>query len=214
MLFVGLPVAVGVFVLGDLVVQVVLGEKWLPAVPLLKVLAIYGIIRSSVGGAFSLTLALGRPAAVTAVAAARFVVLVALLYWVLPGAGPIGAAWASVIAAATGLALNSLVIARILRFTFARASAGIWRTVVSSVAMAAVLAACHAQWPAADGALSALVQLLALILLGAATYLLTCAALWAVVRFPDGAERHVMRLMDHGLARMLSAINARPPTAL
>ena len=213
MLFVGLPVAVGVFVLGDLVVQVVLGEKWLPAVPLLKVLAIYGIIRSSVGGAFSLTLALGRPAAVTAVAAARFAVLVALLLWILPGGGPIGVAWAVVMAAATGLALNSLVIARVLRFTFTRAAAGIWRTVVSAAAMAAVLVACHAQWPAADGAWSALTQLLALILLGAATYLLTCAALWAVVRFPDGTERHVMRLMDHGLARMLSVMNARPPAA-
>lgn len=212
-LFIGLPIAVGIFVLGDLIVQVVLGEKWLAAVPLLKVLAIYGIVRSSAGGAFSLMLVLGRPAAVTAVAVARFAVLVALLLWVLPAAGPIGVAWAVVTAATVGLFLNSAVIARVCGFSVMRVIAATWRTAVSAAVMAAVLFACHEQWPAAASSLGLLAQLAALVALGVAIYLLTCVALWGLSRFPDGTERQVVSLVDHGIARLSTALQGRRPAA-
>jgi O-antigen/teichoic acid export membrane protein len=210
LLFVGLPIAVGVFLFGDLIVRVVLGEKWLPCVPLLKILSVYGIIRSSVGSTSSVMLALGKPHILTTLVAARFVVMVPLAFWGFSIAGATGVAWAVVASAGLSLALSTLVISRLLGFSTGRVVSATWRVVISTTAMAAVVVACRAFLPTAHGLWLSLSQLVVLALLGAASYLLSCAGLWALARFPEGPERHTLSLIAHGLARLSNGLRGQP----
>lgn len=213
LLFVGVPIAVGVLFLGDLIVRVTLGEKWLPSVPLLKILSIYGIIRSSVGSTSSVMLALGKPHLLTALATTRFAVMVPLVFWGVSTAGATGVAWAIVASAAVGLVLNSLVISRLLRFSAMRVISAVWRVVISAAVMSVVLFFAHALWPATEDIWLSLARLLALIVLGTATYVLSCAGFWALAGFPEGTERHAMSLVAHGLARISTRLPGRTPSA-
>ena len=211
LLFVGLPVAVGVFLFGDLVVRVVLGEQWLPCVPLLKILSIYGIVRSSVGSTSSVMLALGKPHLLTALNAARFVIMVPLALWWLSIAGASGVAWAIVASAAASLLLNTFAVSRVIQFSLGRIAAAIWRVVIAAAVMAAVAFACRAVWPADPGLWISLAQLVALAALAATTYLASCAGLWALAGFPDGPEKHVLSVVRKSLSRLASTLRGQPP---
>jgi hypothetical protein len=82
--------------------------------------------------------------------------------------------------------------------------------VISTIVMAAVVVACRAFLPAAHGLWLSLSQLVVLALLGAASYLLSCAGLWALARFPEGPERHTLSLIEHGLARLSNGLRGQP----
>ena len=211
LLFVGLPVAAGIFLFGDLIVQVVLGDKWLPCVPLLKILSIYGIIRSSVGSTSSVMLALGKPYLLTTLNAARFLIMLPLAFWGLSIAGATGLAWSIVASAAAALVLNTLVVSHVFRFSVGRVASATWRVMIAAVSMAAIVFACRAVLPTAQGLWISLAQLLALTVLAAAAYLLSCAGLWALAGFPDGTEKQVLSVVGQGLARLSSALRGQPP---
>ena len=214
LLFIGIPGAVGVLLLGEILVPVLFGEKWLPAVPFLEILAIFGIIQSSYGNAPSVLLALGRPATLTALSAARFVVLVPLLFWGLSTAGPIGAAWAVVASAAVSLVMHSLIISRILSLPIMDVIFAVWRIIASVSAMAATVLAGQLIWPTAEGFWLLLAQLLTFLALGGGSYLLTSWGLWALSGFPDGPERHILSMVRYGLARFSARRKGAPePTA-
>jgi len=211
LLFVGLPVSVGVYLFGDLIVQVVLGEQWLPAVPLLKILAIYGIVRTSVGSTSSVMLALGKPHLLTALNAARFLIMVPLALWWVTIWGATGVAWAVVASAAASMLLNTFAVSHTIRFSVARISAGIWRVVISATVMSVIVHLFREVWPAAHGLWMSLAQLLALAALGATAYLASCAALWALAGYPDGPEKHVLTVVRQALARFTGMLRGQSP---
>lgn len=75
-----IPMAFGIFVIAPDFVRVVLGEKWMPAVPALQVLAIAGLIRSIIAiGGFLFT-GSGRADLDFKMNAFRFVVIVVTIY--------------------------------------------------------------------------------------------------------------------------------------
>jgi len=44
--FISIPASVGIFVASDSIVYIILGQKWMPLVPALKILCIFGLLRS------------------------------------------------------------------------------------------------------------------------------------------------------------------------
>lgn len=74
-----LPMAVGLFVLAPEVIRILLGDKWLPAVPLLRILTVYSLARillDDTGPFFSG--GLGKPRLLTEIFAVQAVLLVVL----------------------------------------------------------------------------------------------------------------------------------------
>jgi lipopolysaccharide exporter len=200
LMLVGLPLAVGIACVGDLVIRVLFGERWLPAVPLLEVLAIYGIVGVTLGNATGVLHALGRPELPAALAAARLALMIPLMYWGFSAAGPIGVAWAVVISAVARLLMNAVVISRLLRISPVRVTSTIWRTVLSASAMAGTLLLVRRHFPDPEpGLLAALAQLLPLLALGAAVYVASCLGLWAL----SGSPKHAEWLVVSGLRRQL-----------
>jgi lipopolysaccharide exporter len=81
-----------IFVFPSQVIEIILGPQWLSAVGVLKVLAVYGIVRASLGSFSSLFLAAEKQNYVTTIIFIRFIVLAITIYpfvlrWGMLGAG-------------------------------------------------------------------------------------------------------------------------------
>lgn len=73
-----------------------LGDQWLNIIPALKVLTIYGIVRSISTIAGPVIMALNRPDVITKFALIRLVIMVACIYPLTTRYGIVGTAWATV----------------------------------------------------------------------------------------------------------------------
>jgi len=94
------PAAVMIAALADGLVKVFLGTRWEPAVPLIRLLAAYGLLRSFGATTGSVFLAIGRPRIRTMIQATQVIIFAAVVY-------PMTRAWgvAGIAAAVTTYAL-------------------------------------------------------------------------------------------------------------
>jgi O-antigen/teichoic acid export membrane protein len=74
------PLTAGIIVLAPQFIQIVLGDKWMPAVPLVQVLALAGLLRSIAATAGYLFYALGKTKIDTMLQLIRLAVLAVLIY--------------------------------------------------------------------------------------------------------------------------------------
>ncbi|MCS6948604.1 MAG: oligosaccharide flippase family protein, partial [Steroidobacteraceae bacterium] len=185
---VAIPAGVGLAAVAEPAVQVLLGSKWLDAVPLIQILALSGVLVACGSNMGSLFIAIGQPLVNSAFLALRLVVLVCALVLLLPRWGVIGAAWAELIAALASFLCSAWVTQQRARIGVRRMLARLWRPLVASAIMFAVVGRAL---DAAAGA-SHLVRLLAGVTLGAAVFFVTAALLWWICGRPGGAERMLL----------------------
>ncbi len=187
-LLVALPAGVGLALVADLAVPLLLGEQWLPAVPLLQILALISVATALTHGSGYLLLALGKVRVQALLVWGQFVLLATLLLIAMPtaGAGDIAAARLSVAALAMfaflALVLRALPILRLGDFV-----ANGWRPILATATMAAVLLL----WPASIE-LPLAFQLLAKVSFGVTAYAAAILLLWWLSGRPDGPERAVL----------------------
>lgn len=184
-----LPAGIGIVVVADLMVPAVLGWNWLSAIPLIQVLAVYGVLTALQSNIGYVYLALGRPRMITAVAALQFLALLALLlpatwYWGAPGA-----AWSFLITALCMVPVNQMLIARQLHLSAFDYAARLWRPALASLAMAAALLLLKRQFALGHETHLYVAALLLCVLLGAVVYAIALYALWRLAARPPGAER-------------------------
>lgn len=94
-----LPVSVGIIVAADPIVVGIFGAAWRPAAEPLRVLAIFGLIRSFAGTTGAVFQAAGKPYLVSAISLWHMVVLIVALVVLTPPFGVVGAATAMTVAA-------------------------------------------------------------------------------------------------------------------
>lgn len=92
--FITLPVSGLIFILAHDITMVVFGSEWLPMVPALQVLALFGLFRSLGGTTGSLLIAIGRPDLKLKIQVGQLLMLLALLYPFTKMWGLVGTAWA------------------------------------------------------------------------------------------------------------------------
>jgi O-antigen/teichoic acid export membrane protein len=78
--FLSIPLTVGIIVLAPQFIQILLGEKWLPAAPAVQVLALAGLLRSIAASSGYLFYALGKVKIDTFLQILRLTVLAILIY--------------------------------------------------------------------------------------------------------------------------------------
>ncbi len=78
--FISIPLAGGIFILAPEFTRVFLGEKWIPMIPAMQVLAFAGLVRSITATTGSVFVAVGKPKIETRWQIVRFSVLIALIY--------------------------------------------------------------------------------------------------------------------------------------
>jgi lipopolysaccharide exporter len=134
---VALPVASAIAVLAPEITGGVFGEKWLPAAPAVRILAVWGAIGALASTAEPVLIAVGRPRTLTKYQAANLVVMAGLLVPFTLKWGIRGASLAVVLAAAVPCLLVTRKVARIT----ACGAASVARIVAVPLAAAAVAGA-------------------------------------------------------------------------
>lgn len=186
-MLVGLPAGVGLALVADTAVPLLLGDQWLPAIPLLQILALISVATALTHGAGYLLLALGKVRLQAIFMWGQFLLLAGLLIFALPQADAAGiaqtrlAVGALAMALFLGMALHAVPVLRMRDLL----AAG-WRPTIATAAMAALLT----QWSAPDSLPLAL-RFLAEVGAGGTAYTATLLLLWWLTGMPKGPERYL-----------------------
>jgi lipopolysaccharide exporter len=202
-----LPTAIGIVSVADLMVPAVLGWKWLTAIPLIQVLAIYGALVSLQTNISYVYLAVGRPKIITLVSTVQFCVLLALLlpatwYW-----GAIGASWAFLATAILMVPVNQTLIARQLKLSAWEYGARLWRPFIAASIMASTLYVLKNNFTLGHESAPYVAALLLSIAVGVVVYFCSLYVLWRMAARPEGAERFCLVHAEKMMARMGFRVN-------
>jgi len=166
------PVCLTILGVAEELVPVMLGSKWLPIVPIISLLSLYGLVRCAVQNTGSVYLAIGKPHLTSAIAAVRLLLVFPLLATFVPSEGALGGAKAVLIAAIITGPLALAIAARELTLKARELVAIFAFPLVSSVGMFMTIQATGA-W--SDGRFHSPLGLLTLkLLIGTVTYLVCC----------------------------------------
>jgi len=182
------PAGLGLAVVASLVTPLLLGEKWLGAIPVIEIVAIHGVIHSLQSNVYATYLARGRaelPAKLGLVYVSLLISLIALL---APQFGIIGAAYACLITAAIMAPINLMICSRLLEMPIGRWADNVWRPIFAAAGMYYALR--HVKDAMVNQSLW--VALSACVATGAVIYLATLLFLWLLSGRPEGAERMLL----------------------
>jgi O-antigen/teichoic acid export membrane protein len=183
------PAGVGLALIASPLVQLAFGARWMAAVPLVQLLGIAGGL-TAFGTIGSVLLRVhGKMRLVLGIILAGAALRVVLLVLLIPRFGLLGAGFA----VALGLVFDHLLyLAMTLRGLAIALSAlleRLWRSALATAAMAAVLLLSGL---GGQDSTSPALALLGGVTIGAAVYIATVSALWALAGRPDGAERNAL----------------------
>jgi PST family polysaccharide transporter/lipopolysaccharide exporter len=185
------PMAVGIAVVASPFVETFLGDDWLPMVPAMQLLAVWGLALAIGSSSGSLFKAIGRPDYITKVSAIKTVVLFVLLYPLTVRYGFVGTAAAAVFSplVTSEPAINYLVV-REIDGSYARFARVVGIPLAASLVMGAAVVLVRASVPLR----STVPQFLGLVVFGVVVY----AGCLAIVerRLDYGVERLAARLVD------------------
>lgn len=197
-----LPAGIGIASVADLMVPAILGWKWVPAILLIQILAIFGVIQALQTNISYIYLATGHLAYVTVVGAIQFVILLALLvpgilYW-----GATGAACAFLGSVVLMTPVNQYLIARQLQLSATAFAASLVRPLAASMIMAAVVVGLKSLFVLKEETGPYLVALLVCVSAGVMSYGILLYVLWRYAGCPHGAERTSFGKVEQMLGKL------------
>jgi O-antigen/teichoic acid export membrane protein len=133
--FVTVPLALGILVTADAMVKVLLGEKWVPMIPALQILALVSLVKPLSASTSALFFAAGRPECNMRAGLVVLVVMLALIPILLAWSFP-GIALAVLAAHIVGFAFNVYQVHRVLPGSGIRMLPAIAPALVAGGAMA------------------------------------------------------------------------------
>jgi O-antigen/teichoic acid export membrane protein len=193
---VAIPAAMCLAAVGAQVVVLLLGEKWLPAVPLIKALAFLGAVQFPYTNAYSVFLAVGKPAHQVTVHSVHVPMLVGLMILLASQYGVVGAAWATLITGCVVVPMSLAFVFHELHIHVSEFLGVVWRPAVAAAVMYTVMTA-GGQVSIPAGIVAAATQLAMLVSGGAVIYVLVVMCLWWSLGAPPTAERRVLGLLGH-----------------
>ncbi len=159
------PIGLGLIVAADPIVRVTLGDGWLEAVPVMRILAAFALVSSSMVADGDVYKALGRPDLLAKVALIKLVLLVpALLIGVRHGL--VGVALAHLVTTVIAKSVRAVIVARMLDVGLRRLAATFRPSATAGAAMVGALVPAMAVTSSASPAL----QLSVAVTVGAVVY--------------------------------------------
>ena len=197
MLIVALPACFGIAAIAEPLVKVVLGAKWLDAIPVIEILAFCGAIAAMQSNNYSAYIALGQQRVAALIMAAYLIVMVPLMIVLGRKFGIVGVSYAVLIASTASLALAYPVLFKTLKISVRSYGVRIWRPLLAATAMGFTVHALVREATEGATVLAPGWQLALVIPAGVAIYLVILAALWLAAGKPSGAETLLLaRLTD------------------
>lgn len=113
-----IPTAFGILVIAPDFVNVVLGEKWMPAVPALQVLCFFGLSRSIAATTGSIFQATGKPEILLKTSFIQLIAMVVLMYPLVIRYGIVGVSIAVTIPIVAQTIVQVYIVHRLIRMNF------------------------------------------------------------------------------------------------
>jgi O-antigen/teichoic acid export membrane protein len=189
-------VGFGTGLLAPYLVPIVLGPKWLDAIPLLSVLAIGGAIRMIYHNTGALLLAVGRTRAVALTAAAQALLGPPFLWVAIRGGNVLAMTYVKVILAAVFLVVWFSTVRRFLGIPFTAIAGNLYRPLLAGTAMYCGVLALRPFLPQ-----SLLGGMLTTIGAGALLFTGVLLGVWGLARRPSGAESFLLEALRSRLSR-------------
>lgn len=196
------PVAVGLYCISDLIVAVLLGPKWLEAVPIIKIVGLCGLVGALQGNMYVVMTAIGKPKANTFLSAALLTISLPTVVWSSLNYGILGAAYAQFAAGIVGFVGIVIVFTQVIVVTKRHLLQVMWRPVVASTGMAVSLLAESRLAEHLGLKTPDIILLFISIAWGAISYALLLLLLWHLAGRPMNAERVILNFLRNKLVTM------------
>jgi len=193
-----IPIATGIAATADLLIPILLGQKWQQAAELTQILALFGITRVMGAGTGAVYLAIGKPKIIAYLACFRLVVGIPLIYYAAISAGAVGVAWAVFGIGALLLPINYTVLLKLLAIPFKDLFIAVWRPITASIIMSVVVIWYRSFW-VNDGTWWQVGELASSVLIGAIAYISTILVFWRHCGYPDSSEKWVIATLKSRL---------------
>ena len=183
-------------------VLLLLGPKWTDAVPLIQVLAVFGIVRSLHGPTGSIYVALGKPIVVAVLQCIQLTIALSLMLLLVPRLGAVGAAWAILSGALAAMVVNYVLVQRELKIPVGRLIGALVRPLVAGVMMTVAVIALG---PLTDGGgvgfMASALRLCILSVCGLAAYIGCVLVLWLLNGRAAGSETQTIAFIKAKFSR-------------
>lgn len=207
------PLCLGLSSVAEPTTLLLFGEKWMPAAPIIAVLAA-AMALQSVSGLQPLAMALGKTRQFFNFGLKILIVRLALLissvwigdtYFDAPIEGALVGAVASVFAT-TGWSMFE--VRRFIDLSIARQIGLFGNAAFSAVCMWLAVTAAQRWIPVQSSELSGFLQLTIHVAVGGVTYLALVGLVWALRRFPEGPERELFNLTRSLIGKLMNRQSA------
>lgn len=188
---IAVPASIGLALVAKDAVPILLGDKWLLAVPFLQLFALAHVVRALTTSAHYVLLTLGKPARVAVLAWFQVAFFSAIAFLAIPQGDAEQIAAARVMTVFAGLGVSFWLLRQALPIVRWRDLAGATvRPLIALLPMTlVVLAVDHFL------ATSAVVALTTKVLSGALSYCVSLLSLWRLAGKPDGAESYLLHTL-------------------
>jgi lipopolysaccharide exporter len=202
-----LPAGIGIAVIADLLVPAVLGPKWLAAIPLMQVLAIYGVLQALQTNIGYVYLSIGEPRTITIINGVQVIILIALLIPAIHYAGATGAAWAFLGSVVLIIPVNHVFLWNRLQLGGRQLTASLIRPFIASLVMGCVVWILKVNLNVKEESTAYALALLFTVGMGVLIYALVLYSLWRIASQPSGPERFCFAQLENVLRRFGIKIN-------
>jgi lipopolysaccharide exporter len=194
------PAAVGLACIADPLVKVVLGPKWAPAIPVIQVLAINGVLTVLWTCSGYVFLAMGKPRTVTLMLATHLLLALPLMTVAAFNWGLVAVAWMLLCASLMVLPLTYFLLSAALELGAMDLLRVFWRPIVGATVMAASLIAAQGLLVPNGDTGKSIIDLSIYVILGALIYCIVVVVLWLFSSRPSGAERFVFQRLKEAIS--------------
>ncbi len=206
-----LPATVGIYLIADIAIPVLLGDKWLDAIPIVGILAIFGLIK--ILGVINRPafLAVGRARLTAGLAVFGLAFMIPGIYLGAVHGGLVGAAWGATGAIAIRTSVSVTLVLHLLRIHPFRIVRATWRSGLATVVMAGAVLGLKEAWPVSPDTGVLLGQFLSAVAVGAVVYVASHLCVWRLAGKPEGIEGHAIVLIRRVGAKIKSRVRPIAP---
>ncbi|MCB1733929.1 MAG: lipopolysaccharide biosynthesis protein [Gammaproteobacteria bacterium] len=202
-LLLALPAGIGMAAISDILVPVVLGEKWLDAIPVIQLIAVNGAIISFTANIMPVFMATGDMRISVVMSLVNVLVFIALVWLWGREEGALGAAKAWLVATVLTHPMPIVYMLVRLKIPLLTYVGTVWRPVAASALMYFVTRSWIDAFAWSGTALEQIVFLLSAVAVGLVSYAVSELSLWWLQGKPPGSEDIVLRkILPHVLTRL------------
>lgn len=193
---IALPAGVGIALISEPLVHLVLGQKWAPSILVVQALGSVFAFQSMAVLAPPVAMATNQTRLLFIRALQGFLIRVPLVLFGLWYAGFAGVIYSRCISGLIGIGQNMQIVKAACNLTFRAQIATSARSVLSTAAMAAVVAILNRHMEQSKETLELIFAIASMVLAGALSYAFTHGMLWLAQGRPEGPESEILSALS------------------